>query len=64
MMQANTTSEYLEQVKALTPEARAALEEMFKGPGQPIASLLDICPQHLKPDDPLDLGFYDLCLLP
>ena len=36
MIQANTTSEYLEQVKALTPEARAALEEMFKGPGQPI----------------------------
>lgn len=36
MMQSNTTAEYLEQVKALTPEARAALEEMFKGPGQPI----------------------------
>ena len=36
MMQANTTSEYLEQVKALAPEARAALEAMFKAPGQPI----------------------------
>ena len=36
MMQANTTSEYLEQVKALAPEARAALEAMFNAKGQPI----------------------------
>lgn len=36
MMQANATSEYLEQVKALAPEARAALEAMFNAKGQPI----------------------------
>lgn len=35
MIQANTTGEYLEQVKALTPEARAALEAMFTAQGNP-----------------------------
>lgn len=36
MMQSNTTAEYLEQVKALTPEARAALEAMLTAQGGPV----------------------------
>jgi len=36
MIEASTTAEYLEQIKALSPEARAALEAMVNAHGRPL----------------------------
>ena len=36
MIEASTTGEYLEQIKALTPVARAALEAMVTAQGRPV----------------------------
>ena len=36
MIEASTTAEYLERIKAMTPEARAALVDMVTAHGRPI----------------------------